>query len=127
MKAGDRVWYWARRRGERAHIKEGVVRDISASGEFARVDVAGIPTQTVNALRLRTGTPPSRYRSDLRYKPAAPPPTVTPIQTVRINSAKDLENFFDHLFPERPFERASEADVLAGDPFDDPYHPGNKS
>lgn len=50
----DRVWYWARRRGERAHKKRGIIT--SSDGTYARVRLFGdhpVPVQLVEVKRLR--------------------------------------------------------------------------
>lgn len=52
---GDRVWYWARRSGERAHRKVGLIKGLTSDGSVARVDLEAttvVPIQTVQTSRL---------------------------------------------------------------------------
>jgi len=57
MKAGDRVWYWARRFGGAPHKKYGVITGVSESGVFARVRIEmpkiAVNVQSVAVSRLR--------------------------------------------------------------------------
>lgn len=55
LRQGDRVWYWAKRKFERAHIKQGIVRDINLAAGFARVEITNVacPVQTVSVGRLK--------------------------------------------------------------------------
>lgn len=64
MEPGTPVWYWARRKGESVHVKCGRILDINVKAGFARVVIlnqVGIPVQTVEVKRLKTGPAPMRY------------------------------------------------------------------
>lgn len=57
LKVGDRVWYWARRRGETPRQEHGKI--VQMSGEFSRVRLnpyvdgeRAVPVQTVEVKRL---------------------------------------------------------------------------
>ncbi len=54
LRQGDRVWYWARRKGEKPHRKFGVI--VFTDANYARVELDGTPSpitvQTVAVRRL---------------------------------------------------------------------------
>lgn len=63
---GDHVWYWARRAGERAHVKSAIIRDINIPAGMARVEVydppiAHIPLQLVTVKRLHRILPRTEW------------------------------------------------------------------
>jgi|SRR5580765_621589 len=53
-KVGDRIYYWARREGERAHKKRGRIISMDKTGALARVrlDHGAVPVQLVMVSRL---------------------------------------------------------------------------
>ncbi len=54
VKRGDRVWYWARRKGEKGHKEYGVI--IQTDGTFARIRLDGnrtVQIQTIEVKRLQ--------------------------------------------------------------------------
>lgn len=72
---GERVWYWARRRGQKAHIKVGALKSYSEDHTLARVQLSlfdqarsTVTVQTVETNRLHRGALPDRPPRNVRHR-----------------------------------------------------------